>query len=662
MLRTQLTILQTRKDLVRSEKLDGRDYTVAPVVILVEGVHNKEFISYEEMSMFPDMWAGRPLPIDHPMDSDGQAVTANSPGVMESSVVGFFFNAIAREDLRGVSGEIWVDVEKAGRVPGGEEVLRKLQAGENLEVSTAYFTLFEKKPGEWQNPKGEAEKYTGIQYQIRPDHIALLPFDTGACNWEDGCGAPRTNNGTDLEFSTVKVNILSKARRPTFDGTETVSWASVKKTFSAYAKAYLKSADSSDDAPSSVADAPAAMKRWIAARTLLGDAAADNERDLIFFPVVNPATGRLNAGALRAVLGGRGAQADIPDAAKKSAQAMARRLLESEFGEDMTGNSLKINGKQLGKVLSGALEAASGDADEMITRLAVAAGIDETRVRDLVAGKLDFVPQQWCKVFAAVLDIDLWDLMMAASSDNTDARYRQDGPAAMTALHTSAVTQIPEVTTPYATNDSGTCDCPKTFKDRVMEVLKALGISKETPPITSEETSMAENVKADAATATPETETAPAATDTATATPAVNASAASNTPPAVDVKQFADQISSLIDEKFKALMASPEFAAVRDLASEKKNARTGKIAQLAATPKCPYTKDELETLSDAMLDKTLEMLQPSMAYRVAPAPRTKESDIPAPPAILLAKPGVKGVDYARQTTQNIEKHGLGEVN
>src|SRR3990167_3793395 len=147
----------------------GRKYIVAPVIPVVAGVHNNEFVSYNELTVWPDMWSGRPLPIDHPTDSNNDPLTANSPKVFDESVVGFLFNVIAREDIQGISGELWIDVEKAGSVSGGEDVLRKIQAGENLEVSTGYFTIIDNTPGEWKNTKTEQiEKFSSSQFQIRP--------------------------------------------------------------------------------------------------------------------------------------------------------------------------------------------------------------------------------------------------------------------------------------------------------------------------------------------------------------------------------------------------------------------------------------------------------------------------------------------------------------
>ncbi len=121
--------------------------------------------------------------------------------------------------------------------------------------------------------------------------------------------------------------IRSTSRRPSFEGTETISWAGVDKTFGAFARSVGSDAERVEDLTQS-------QKTRIAAHSLLGNAQADTFDDLIFFPVVNPSTGKLNAGGLRGVLSGRGAQANIPQSAKDSAQNMARSLLREHFQED----------------------------------------------------------------------------------------------------------------------------------------------------------------------------------------------------------------------------------------------------------------------------------------------------------------------------------------
>lgn len=317
MLRALRTSLSTLGLSLRRDSYDGRECVIAPVVLLVEGVHNGLFYPADEIEASARAWNGVPVPIFHP-ERDGSYVSANSPEVISQRSVGRMFNIHYDEATRSLAGDAWIEIVKAQEVY--PEILSLLDSGAQIEVSTGLFTSDDNVPGEW---RGEPFVSTVRAYQ--PDHLALLPGSQGACSWEDGCG--------------IRANIMNLARTPAFDGFESISWAGVATTFAAYRDAYYSAhGGTPQSVVATVAAAPAAMKTWIAAKTLLGDPAASNNRDLIFFPVVNPRTGRLNEGALRAVLGGRAEQAAIPAMAKQSAQAKARALLDEHFGTKLEGN------------------------------------------------------------------------------------------------------------------------------------------------------------------------------------------------------------------------------------------------------------------------------------------------------------------------------------
>ena len=539
--------------LLGEETLDGRKYITAPVVPIVSGVHNMEFVSYDEITVFVDSWDGIPLPVDHPVDSKGLPITANSPDVIESSVIGRLFNVVAREDIQGISGEIWIDIEKAATVPGGAEVLRKLQAGEQLEVSTAYNTYIDNIPGEWMNKKtGKIEKFRATQTSLRPDHLALLPFDTGACSWEDGCGSPRINaENVESGDNTIKL-----------PSTENVT---------------------------------------------------------------------------------------MPIPKEKGTQ----------------------NGKQIGAVLAAALEA-QGQGAAMITRLASAAGIEKDKMKAIAAGEIDFIPRQWIQIFAAILDIDPYDLYAACSSDGSTARYSaneqnstQKNADAVTIPNNS--TEMPET----AHNDDKPCKpCEKSLSAKIQEAvtntLKTLGIVIGSE---QEKATMDKKTKVDAIVASNQTKfesqrewlmtlsddqlaifepaSAPAVKVepvqvTETAAPAVVApvqNAAAVAPAATVAPEITAEMI------YKTLGTSAEeFKTLRETVEKSKAVRNAKIAEIAGIQGCAYTKEELTGLSDAMLDKTLAILQPSdTPFRVGGAPRQQsEKASPAPPSILLAKPVQEG--------------------
>jgi len=317
---------------IRQERFEGRPHLVAPVVALVEGVHvgsgGALFYPGDEIAKYVEAWNGIPLPVFHP-EEYGSYVSANSPEQIEARSVGRFFNVFFDPDGSKLKGELWIDIGKAEKI--APEVLSLIRSSQHLEVSTALWSDDDNTPGQWRD-----EEFAVIARNYRPDHLALLPGGEGACSWADGCGV-RVNNpsrgGLDME---LEANVRRSARTPSFDGAESTSWANVTTTFATYRDAYFRGhGGRPDDVPSRVQDASAAIRNWIASKTLLGEGGADNERDLIFFPVVNPRTGKLNEGALRAVITGRGAQARIPAEAKASAQRKARSLLNKHFGAEL---------------------------------------------------------------------------------------------------------------------------------------------------------------------------------------------------------------------------------------------------------------------------------------------------------------------------------------
>ena len=84
-----------RNYVIRSETLDGKRHIVVPVVMMVEGVHNGSqgplLHLAEELGRFPGAWNGIPVTIQHPQDGD-MFVSANSPNIINSQVVGRVFN------------------------------------------------------------------------------------------------------------------------------------------------------------------------------------------------------------------------------------------------------------------------------------------------------------------------------------------------------------------------------------------------------------------------------------------------------------------------------------------------------------------------------------------------------------------------------------------
>ena len=192
-------------DLVSVKPLEGQECLVIPTILIVEGVHNNVFYPASELKKFPDSWNGRPVVINHP-DLNGAPITANSPDIVERQTVGSIYN-VKYEDGK-LKGEVWINIEKCKKI--SPEILEQLHNNEHVEVSTGLFTECDGEGGEWNG-----EKYIGTVYNYRPDHLALLPNDVGACSWEDGAGMCRNNENKKTEnevgsvIQAMSVNELS---------------------------------------------------------------------------------------------------------------------------------------------------------------------------------------------------------------------------------------------------------------------------------------------------------------------------------------------------------------------------------------------------------------------------------------------------------------------
>jgi uncharacterized membrane protein len=183
---------------VTEGQIAGRDYLVAPVVAIVEGVLQGQNSQVPELAMASvfganiEGWNGRPVVMNHPQ-VNGEFVSANSPDVADTWAFGQIFAAQVEDSKLKV--EAWVDVERAAELGGDfADTLDRLASGEMVEVSVGVFVALTEQKGTFQG-----KQYGAIWSFVVPDHLALLSEGTiGACSNADGCGAPRVNTGTSM--------------------------------------------------------------------------------------------------------------------------------------------------------------------------------------------------------------------------------------------------------------------------------------------------------------------------------------------------------------------------------------------------------------------------------------------------------------------------------
>lgn len=208
---------------VRLETLKGREHIVAPITLLVEGVHTPEvgstfvdlFFSNSEISKYVDQWNGMPLAVNHPRDAYGNYMSCRSPDVIQNSAVG---NVWKSHFNNGLKGEAWIDVGEAERLM--PEVLADIRLGRPVEISVGAAFMPVGEPGEWKG-----ERYEAKATSLCADHVAILPDLQGACSVKDGCGiraAARGHANKQKESKSMEKKQDSGGQNAPCDGCEAI--------------------------------------------------------------------------------------------------------------------------------------------------------------------------------------------------------------------------------------------------------------------------------------------------------------------------------------------------------------------------------------------------------------------------------------------------------
>jgi len=182
---------------VRNDSMEGKDWLVVPMVMLVEGVHNGScgalLYPEEELEKTPVVWNHKPIVVYHP-----SGPTACDPDVLTNRKIGVIMNTTYEEGK--LKAEAWLDPERISKVDS--RIADAIENKEMMELSTGLFTDLDGCIGEWGK-----ERYDAIATNYRPDHLALLPDMTGACSMEDGAGFFRLNSANTGVFEDDKNKI-----------------------------------------------------------------------------------------------------------------------------------------------------------------------------------------------------------------------------------------------------------------------------------------------------------------------------------------------------------------------------------------------------------------------------------------------------------------------
>jgi len=181
---------------IREETYQEQSYLAVPVIMMRTGVHNGSagpiYHDIQELGHYAAAWDGIPLTAHHP-EVEGQAVSANSPEVLERFAIGQVFGTYVEGDA--LKAEAWVNIEQANRIDSS--ILEYIRNGLELQVSVGVFSDNINRPGQYNG-----ESYQIVAQNHKPDHLALLPGAEGACSWTDGCGIRNNESNNNKKEKT----------------------------------------------------------------------------------------------------------------------------------------------------------------------------------------------------------------------------------------------------------------------------------------------------------------------------------------------------------------------------------------------------------------------------------------------------------------------------
>ena len=177
---------------VREETIDGKEYLIAPLVAITEGVHTGSegpvLYKADELRSFVANNDHRPLCLGHPKRG-----SAASKQFIKTRGCGITLGSVWNEENNSLDMEAHVD--KAAASAKDKRLLHNLANNVTTEVSTGYDLKLDKTAGEW---KGIA--YNAEAKSLHLDHVAILLDQVGACSVAKGAGLLRNASEKEQKF------------------------------------------------------------------------------------------------------------------------------------------------------------------------------------------------------------------------------------------------------------------------------------------------------------------------------------------------------------------------------------------------------------------------------------------------------------------------------
>lgn len=186
---------------IRVEKCRGDDIIVVPSYmhpadIVMNGIMYPE----EESRVAAPMFSGVPVPFGHPVDEDGNFVSASSEiGANYYNFGAFNGSASYDEKSKRIFAEVRINKRKAQESEEGRRVLEAIEKGEPISTSTGLFLDIEELEHPAVNSMGQ--EYSMVARNLIPDHNAILLDEAPAASVDTGTGMMVNRDGKQVQYA-----------------------------------------------------------------------------------------------------------------------------------------------------------------------------------------------------------------------------------------------------------------------------------------------------------------------------------------------------------------------------------------------------------------------------------------------------------------------------
>lgn len=208
--------MAVNKEMIRRETRNGAEFIIINSATLPDNVvMNGGLYPADEIEAGFKSLEGTLAPLGHPVDADGNLLSATNADAIDNFYVG-----ARNENVRRENGRVWMDkainVLVARKSDKGQRLLDRIEAGESgagAPIHTSTGLLLSREDAEGVS---NGKEYKWIARNMQFDHDAILLDEPGAATPDDGVGMAVNAAGEQVEMvnmtlEPVEVEIKAKA-------------------------------------------------------------------------------------------------------------------------------------------------------------------------------------------------------------------------------------------------------------------------------------------------------------------------------------------------------------------------------------------------------------------------------------------------------------------